>query len=535
MNRSAVSVGSLTGSLVGALLCSGLAAAAEWTRSAGVAVGALYSSNVCRTPQDEQGEPFATVTPSLDLQADGDRIDFAIRGAIEYNSLGNSNIECPQGGFGNLINRETWVPRGDAYGEVEAVENALFLEADAFATQNPINPFLAGGDNNVNAVGNTNITYRWSTGARLDRQHGDDWSTYLRYNYNEQYNSFNQVLGDTQEDRVELNVGMIPGINRASLRVRGAYSEVTFMETDELSEFENRLARLELRGALELSRRFQLNSSFGEENNNFFSADSEIDGEYWDLGLRYTPNERVTLEAGYGERFFGETPRVSIDYRHKRVNLRADYIRDVQFPRDIRGGGGPFDPTDPLDPGLGLPGEPLPGAGDPTFLGQGPVLNESFVFAYGFTGRRSSLSFRASDSRQVLLINNAEGTFLSATATATRTTGYGLVADVSISYTENEGVLGFGSAVGPEQGLEAWRASLGFRRQLGAGTDLTLRYDYTDQKGAGVFEGGGNSFNSFDEHLVSFTLRFIFGGRDRAGETGEDEQVNSRTNDRQAF
>jgi hypothetical protein len=305
---------------------------------------------------------------------------------------------------------------------------------------------------------------------------------------------------------------MIPEASRFSLGVRGFYSEVTFVETENLPEFNNHLARLELRGAMNLSRRWQANGYVGEEDNDFLSASDEIDGEYWDVGLRYTPNERVTIDAGYGERFFGEAPRFAIDYRHKRTNLRTEYLRDVQFARDIRGTGN-FNPGDPLDPGLGTPGGPLPGTGSPTFLGQGPVLNERFVLTYRFEARRTTLALQISDSRQVLLRDNAEGTFRSATAMAYRRLRQAATLDLGITYTENEGNLGFVGGIGdePGQGLEAWRANVGLRRQLGDNVELTLRYDYLDQGGTGDFAGIGGNLNAFEEHLISLSLQFNFG------------------------
>ncbi|EAQ98907.1 TIGR03016 family PEP-CTERM system-associated outer membrane protein [Congregibacter litoralis] len=504
LNRT---VGAAVAAAISSLFSASSTVGAEWSNSAGLALGSYYSTNICRAETDEEDKVVGTVTPSVNVRGEGARANMSLRAAVEYNSLAESSVECSQGGgFPGIDQLEAFVPRIDFVSEAEAVENFLFFEADAFAAQNAINPFVAGGDDNVNATGNTNITYRWGVGARIDRQYSERWTTLLRYNYNEQYNSFNQVLGDSQEDRVEIDVGMIPTSSRFSAGIRGQYSEVTFEQTPLQPEFVNRLSSLELRAALQLSRTWQFNGYVGEEDNVFLSSSDEIDGSYWDVGVRWTPSQRVTVDAGYGERFFGDTPRFSIDYRHKRTTLRASYRKDLQFPRDIRAPSG-FDPDDPLDPGLGVPGEPLPGAGDPTFLGQSPVLNEIFTLSYLFSARRSSFSLRASDSQQTRARDGSVADFQTVSGTVSRSLGTALTANITLSWTQNSGGIGVVTE-DLVQEFEAWRVRAGFQRQLAQNTVLTFSYSYTDQTSNASFN---SLLNTFEEHRVELGLRFDFG------------------------
>ena len=80
---------------------------------------------------------------------------------------------------------------------------------------------------------------------------------------------------------------------------------------------------------------------------------------------------------------------------NRQVLVRPDGGISMPIAGNIRAAGNQ-NPDDPLNPGPGLPGAPLPGAGDPTFIGQGPVLNESFTLGYRFTARRTTLSISAS-------------------------------------------------------------------------------------------------------------------------------------------
>jgi uncharacterized protein (PEP-CTERM system associated) len=472
----------------------------EWNSDASISLGSYFSDNICLAPRDEEGKAVGTVTPRVNVSGQGGRSKTTLNAAVEYNSIGNSSIECPERGAGiNPSNRETWIPRINFLTEFTAIENLLFLEADAFAAQNPLNPFAAGGNDNINATGNSNITYRWGVGGRLERNFNDTWGVLARYNYNEQYNSFNQLLGDSQEDRFEFDAGKIPGTSRLAYGVRGQYSEVTFAESATREEFTNRLSRAELRAALQLSSDWQFNGFAGQEDNVFISELDDIDGSYWDVGVQWTPNARVNIGIGYGERFFGDAPRASITYRHKRSELRASYLRDIQFPRNIRTGGGAAPPDDLTGPVIGDPGDPLLGDDGLTFIGQSPVLSERFTLAYRFTGRRTNFSISASDSNQTRVENGAEGDFASVTVRASRQLARRFSVDAGVSWRQNEGNL-FGSGVGGFiQDLEQWQGSFGVNRSLSDSTSLTLRYSYTDQEST-------RTNNSFQENRVSLSL-----------------------------
>lgn len=488
-------------SLASTLLLAGHAGAAEWSKGAGLQVSSYYTDNICRSFADEQSKAVGTFTPSVNLTGSGARANMRLNAAAEYNTLAGSSLDCSQqGNAPRFENRETWVPRLSFQSELEAVENFLFLEANASASQNAINPFAAGGDDNINGTGNTNITYRWGAGFRVQRQYSEGWAVSARYNYNEQYNSFNRGLANSQEDRVELDVGMIPEASRFSVGISGQYSEVTFEENPPQPEFTNRLSRLQLRSALMLSSSWQLNSFYGVEDNVFLSTNDEIDGSYWDVGLRWAPNPRVTVNAGYGERFFGETPRFDISYRHKRSQLSASYSRDLQFPRNIRVAG--TDPDDPFAPAPGLPGDPLPGDGDETFLGQSPVLNERFALRYAFTARLSSLSLGATDSQQTRASDGRQGSFFTASAVVTRKLTRSLTGDARVVWRKNDGNPA-GDQGFTAQSLEARTFGIGVQQKLARSTSLALRYLYTDQT-------SNNQLNTFTENRVVLSLNYQF-------------------------
>jgi uncharacterized protein (PEP-CTERM system associated) len=486
--------------LAASLGAGGQAAAAEWERGAGVSVGGYYSDNICLANRDEAGEYVGTVTPDVRLNGTGARTSVALNARVEFNTLDQLNVDCPAGAQGaQLTNRESVIPSGNFLADAELVENWLTVEADAFAGQNPINPFAPGGSDGINLRDNTNITYRWGAGATAARQFSGETEVFLRYYYNEQINAAG-LIADSTENRWEGRLGMVPGTSRFSANVSGQYSEVEFEESSLGSAFSNELSSAQVNGFLQLSRSLQLNASVGEEWNVFTSARDEIDGEFWDVGLRWTPNARTAIEVGTGERFFGNTPRFNVEYRHKRSLLRASYLRTLQFPRQLRAPDA--DPDDPFPPDFGqLPGDPLTGAGTPTFIGQSPILNEQFQLRYSFQARRTSLSFVASESQQTQVSTLGEATFRNAQFTVTRRLSSLSSFSARVGYREGEGE---GGNIGLfAQNATAWIGGLSYRRALGVATTVSLGWQYTDQE-------SDFSQLEFAENRITLSLRHSF-------------------------
>ncbi|MEM6604602.1 MAG: TIGR03016 family PEP-CTERM system-associated outer membrane protein [Pseudomonadota bacterium] len=477
---------------------------AEWVTQPAVSASSYYTDNVCLAPDDEEGKFVGIFTPSIRMSGTGARARMALQAAAQYNTLGDSDIRCNNQGFGGFLrNREAWVPRINFAGSVDAVDNWLVLDATARASQNPINPFAAGGSENLNALGNTNITYQYGAGATISRQYRNNLNYLLRYNYTEQYNSVNVGFGDSQQDLVVFDAGMIPAATRLSFRVAAQYQEVTFEEQGALPEFTNRLARAEVNSIFRVTDDWSLDARIGEEDNVFTSQSDDVDGSYWDAGIRWAPNARVTVGVGYGERFFGNAPRADVSYRHKRSSLTASFLRSVQFPRNLRAGDQRDlpDNVDPVDPGF-LPGDDIGSISTPTFIGNQPILNDRFTLRYDFTARRTNFSLALTESQQTVFANDREGTFRNAQASVTRRLSGKTSAFLRYRWQENRQDNTVVDNLQP-QGFESSQYTVGVTRRLSPQFRTVLQYRYTDQQ-------GNQEANGFIEQrvILSFNYRF---------------------------
>lgn len=475
--------------------------AAEWDSTASMAVSAYVTDNFCLGPGEEEDATVGTVTPRVNVTGRGGRAAMNLNGRLEFNTLQEVSVDCPLGGqAGQRNNRESIVPSGTFFGEFEALENFLFFEANASAGLNPINPFGAGVDDSINGRNNANISTRWGAGFRLERIFDRRVRAFARYNYNEQSNSFNQVYGDSSEDRVQFEVGMLPGTSRLLFSAVGSYSEIDFDGSQASGPFTSTLASAELRAAFVVSRQWQINGAAGEEFNEFLSVSDEIDGEYWDVGMQWTPNARVSVNVGTGERFFGETPRANISYRHKRSRLTANYVRSLVFPRSLRA---PevtsIDDQGALVDGL-LPGDPVTVEDSPVLVGDSPVLNENFVLRYSFVADRTTISASIRDSQQTRAVDLGEGEFSGASVSIRRAISPKMSLSAQVGWRESVGAGGF---TGFQQETEAWTGGLALTRRLARRTSLALSYRYTDQE-------SNVAQNNYQENRLTLTLNFHF-------------------------
>jgi hypothetical protein len=489
------------GLLLGASLVTEGLLAAEWQREAGVSLRTYYSDNICLSDDDHVERGGAMVTPNLQVNGQGDRGNLSLNAAVTYDSLADSSLECETGQRRQLTNRESVIPSLRYLGDFELIEDWLTLESDAFIGRNPIDPFAAGRIDQFNGRDNVNITYQYGAGATLQRRLFDSADMRLRVYHNEQYNRVNQI-GDSSEDRGEFDLGTERSGNRLTVGVAGRYSEVTFDSNGLRPAFVNTLSSAEVRAALRLSSSWEVNALVGEDWNEFISYRSDIEGSYWDAGLRWTPNERVEVALGTGERFFGSTPRASIRYQNRRNEVTADYARSVTFPRNLRAPA--LDPDDPfgLDFGL-LPSDPLYFTGDLTFIGNTPIINERLSVRYRYSARRTGITISASDSRQLRLEDAGEADFSSLGLIVTRSLAANLTGNFRVSWNETDGR---GNGAGFFGQHSEWRrAGVGVERRLGNSTTISLGYDHINAD-----SDDNRPFFEFEENRVTLTLRYQF-------------------------
>jgi uncharacterized protein (PEP-CTERM system associated) len=493
--------------LVGALLATDLFAA-DWQREAGVTLSAYASDNICLSDTNRQAWNAGTAAPDLLIHGQGTRANLYLKAAVRYNSLADSNPKCLSA-LGS--SRESILPSLRYLGDLHLLENWLTLQSDAFVGTNAFNPFAAGGTDNLSGRDNLNITYQYGAGALIQRRFLERADLRMHYHYSSQHNQ-RLLLSDSIEHRGEFDLGTERTSSRFSMGVAGRYSEVTYEGSAGSPDFENSLASAEIRAALQLGSSWQINGLTGEEHNELISVLSDVEGSYWDAGLRWAPNPRVEVAIGTGTRFFGSTPRLRVRYLHQRTEITANYSRVLIFPRNLRTAESLFDeslnseqdfvPDATNDPGFEqISGDPLPMSGQPTFIGNTPIVNERLAVRYRLTGIRSTFTLAAAHSEQTRLEDLGEATFTDMRALVSRSLSETLTANVRLVWSSREGEGGNVGIYG--QHSQTWRVGLGLAKQLGMNTQVRVDYQHTRQE-------SDAAFNRYIENRVTFSARYQF-------------------------
>jgi uncharacterized protein (PEP-CTERM system associated) len=252
---------------------------------------------------------------------------------------------------------------------------------------------------------------------------------------------------------------------------------------------------------LQLNRQWQLKGHYGDEDNDFYTVYDKTGGDFWQAGLRWTPNDRTEVEAGTGHRFFGDTPYASVSHRHKRSRFGFAYERELTFARDIREWEDILPEADesgePINP---LDLQPLAGASNATTLTDSPILDKRYTLDYAYQGRLSTLRLYLSQSDQTRADDGSESQFRRASVSLDRELGRSVRVFGAVGWNESK----------PKSELndfradtETWTGVLGLERSLSRQLTLTCDYRYTDQS-------SDRESDEYKENRVTLLLMYAF-------------------------
>lgn len=462
--------------------------AGTWTGSAAVAPSVMYTDNVCLTSKDEKSEWIGLVTPAGSLRGVGKSANLSITASVEINSLSDSRLEKLGCGNQALGNRKQYSPRVSGRGDAILVEDWLFIDGSVRAYQNEISAFATGGGDSLDRAGNTNTTYSYQLSPYLQRRFRDVAQAYLRYTWDDQYNTAD-IVRDSSEQQVQASLGDVPGTSRFFWEVAGRWSEVDYSDTaNALANQTSELSSAQLNLNYQFNRAWQVNGYVGQENNDFFSLADEIDGDFWDVGVRWTPNARTEVNVGTGDRFFGTTPRFSISHRHKRSTFSASYLEDLTYQRNIRALND--DDIPEFNPGLST-------------VTTSPILDKRFSLAYNFRARRTGFTISAYRSDQTREDNLRESRFTGVSSSFSRSISRATTLSARLQWQQEDP-----RREEPVQlrEIETWRASLSLRRQLSSAISVSANYQYTDRQSDLFLDE--SAFRGYTENRLTLTMRF---------------------------
>jgi len=367
-----------------------------------------------------------------------------------------------------------------ANGRLEAVENHFFIGADARAG---LNSASSSGEF-VDAINYKSADGQQSYSFGITPEYRQSLNRYADFASN---NRFDWVTYSGNDDGDGSNGSRGQTLNASILSSRhfsafswslNATQRKTFYDSDQEDDTRNNYsAGIGYR----FGPRWAVNGSVGYEDNDIQTDRDDTNGVTWDVGATWTPNPRTSLNATYGDRYFGERYSGGISHRSRRTRLSADFSRDVTNRRQQQLVDSFFFLADSNgDPILDQDGNPIIANFPQLEDTDEDFINTQLRGAMTITGRRTSVTITGEISNRDYEVSSRDEDSYGLTVSARRDLGSSINATLTGRTTH---------VVGADDGdSDEYDVRFSLSKNLSSRTSTALNLGYRDYNADGSRE-----------------------------------------------
>ncbi len=479
-------------------------AAGGWTFTKSLALVATYSDNANPNGTDggkqvdeKQEELFLQAVPYFTVVGEGARVK--ARGyyspAFHTGVIGDSPSDVS-----HFLG---------ATGTAELVPDSLFLDANARASvvsNDPTGPGSGAGDY---LYGSSNAAQVFGLSATLRAlhhlgQHADAYANTSLLTFNS---------GDESSVSNAIAPSVTMGIKSGSLYQRMPWS--VQYQRSELSRSQDDGGSNDSYQSVDgnlsyvVSPHWRLNGSLGYRDDSYATTrSSSTSGVTWRGGVTWIPNQRVSLDVGYGYDYFGNSWSLDYRYSHRRVSWFASYSTDITTVQQEFLRSQTFVLTDPnglpiLDPQTGRP--ILVTQLDPTLTDEVYVLS-SFRTGIDWSGLRTRVGLDINWNERQYQVSGNDQTDWGIGLRASRDLSPQTTATARFDWTsyENQDSTGTSVSGGTD---ERWTAALVLSQNVGRQSSVSGVVEHRENPfGTGTASTG----NSGPENRISLIFNHTF-------------------------
>jgi uncharacterized protein (PEP-CTERM system associated) len=284
------------------------ALAGEWRVVPSIAINETMTDNVGLVENHRRSDWVTDLAPGISVSGHGDRLEFD----LDYRLHGLYYArDSSRNNFQNALN---------ARGTLEALENRLFIDADAAVTQQNLSAFNGStyAPVDTNDSGNTVETRTYRISPYFKGILGDSTEYLVRYDFSKMTSD----EGGARNERTMQLAGRLAGRAEGS---RFGWSIDANSQKNDFEQGRDTKADL-LRGRLtyHVDPQFSVSLIAGRESNDYTSLDKRshtITG----AGFEWKPTERTLLSAVAEDRFFGNSN--SITFTHRTAGTAWKYVQ----------------------------------------------------------------------------------------------------------------------------------------------------------------------------------------------------------------
>lgn len=442
------------------------AGAVEIETDTSLTAGVTLTDNVCLSENNAKWDWVGVAAPHVSVKAKGRQSSASLSGSVRFNTLTNGQLRDNNcGSRASLGERRKYAPNLRASGETVLIDQWLTLNARAQWDQQEIGAFDGGGDDELDRLGNRNDYFRYSVSPTLSHQIGRRAMGTLQYTWDEKVDS-SDLIADSNRQQVSLSLQSV-NTSPISGGVFGRYSKLdNERRAGATSSTSSELGSVIAQLGYQLSQRLQINGSYGWDQNDYDSGIREDqNGARWDVGIRWTPTPRTTVDAGFGDRYFGSTPRLGVSYERRRSNFELDYSKGITYDRDLRD----------LERGF------LTGFNGSSIDSENPVIDERVTLQYGYDGRNANITVRGSWSEQTREDDGARSVFKNLGVTFTPQIFRLYNVSATVAWDEDDPRSRGSSNFGLSNRSESWRVALSISRSINQRLSCGFNYQFRDR------------------------------------------------------
>jgi uncharacterized protein (PEP-CTERM system associated) len=348
--------------------------AADWNLSKQIGLETTFSDNLDLSASDKVSDVFFSLNPGFVLQREGRYLqaDIAYSPHLTYYFSESSN---------NRLDHDL-----QANAQAELYEDRFFVDVTATAQQEFINPLQARGDTN-NTTDNIQTTYSYIISPSLTSNLGRHAEVLFAVENSGVF--YSQEGADSYSYGANLQLR-----SRQDSSRRFIWELNTETETVEYESNQNDFNSLSMTVGRELTNQLKIAMFVGYENNNYASTE-ETSGMQWGSVLDWNPTSRTSLQAIFGEHYYGTSSNLEFQHRKKRSAWSVSYTRELASARSQTAQQSAFS----FEDSFGEPTIPNVGQTESKSLNvdnasptSDVFLSDQFSLEYALETRRSNLS-----------------------------------------------------------------------------------------------------------------------------------------------
>ncbi|QDF98679.1 TIGR03016 family PEP-CTERM system-associated outer membrane protein [Azoarcus sp. DD4] len=277
-----------------------------------------WTDNVGASAQDKRQDWFAEIAPGIAISRESGRFS------------GRLNAELRNVAYASESDRNTSFVALQGRGQLEAVENLLFVDMDAAISRNNLSAFTGRSSVDTLNTDENDETRTWSLAPRMQFRYGDAEGS-LGY-LSRWVDSGGSALGQQRLSQWTAQAG-----SPSAFRVLGWGLNYSRSDSDygssTTSGGSNSVNKEVGRATLyiNVTPQFRLRAIGGRESNDYANGRKES-GTIYGGGFDWNPTERTIIEATTEERIFGR----GYDFRFNHRMARSSW--NLQFSKDFSSG-----------------------------------------------------------------------------------------------------------------------------------------------------------------------------------------------------